>query len=269
MDLQLTGKRALVTGASSGTGTAIARTLAREGALVVCHGRDPERTERVARGIRESGGNAAVVLGSLSSQEGADGIARDALSAFGGLEILVNNAGAIGHYQSWDETTEETWAQFYDGVVIVILRMVKALLPHLRSVGWGRVVNIASAQGGQPFAMMPDYAAAKLAVLNLSKSLSKELDRTGVAVNTVSPGIIATDTIRTRLTEAARREGRSTAWEDVEDHTIRTELDNPTGRMARPEEVADLVAFLCSPRAGYINGASIRIDGGSNVTVGP
>jgi len=114
-----------------------------------------------------------------------------------------------------------------------------------------------------------EKASAKLAVLNLSKSLSKELDRTGVTVNTVSPGIIATETIRERLTEAAAQEGRSTKWEDVEDHTIRTELDNPTGRMARPEEVADLVAFLCSPRAGYVNGANVRIDGGSNVTVGP
>jgi len=223
----------------------------------------------VAEEIRKSGGNAKSVLGSLSKHEGADGIAQEALSAFGGLEILVNNAGAIGHYQTWDDTTEETWAEFYDGVVVVIFRMVKALLPHLRSLEWGRVVNIASAQGGQPFAMMPDYAAAKLAVLNLSKSLSKELDRTGVTVNTVSPGIIATDTIRQRLTEAARREGRSTRWEDVEDHTIRTELDNPTGRMARPEEVADLVAFLCSPRAGYVNGTNVRVDGGSNVTVGP
>jgi NAD(P)-dependent dehydrogenase (short-subunit alcohol dehydrogenase family) len=269
MDLRLDEKRALVTGATAGTGVAIAKALAAEGASVVVHGRNAQRAEKVAGEIRGDGGKAAVVLGDLGGQEGANEVAERALAAFGGLEILVNNAGAIGHYQSWDDTTEETWAEFYDGVAIVIFRMVKALLPHLRSVGWGRVVNIASAQGGQPFAMMPDYAAAKLAVLNLSKSLSKELDRTGVTVNTVSPGIIATETIRERLTEAARREGRSTRWKDVEDHTIRTELDNPTGRMARPGEVADLVAFLCSPRAGYINGANVRIDGGSNVTVGP
>jgi NAD(P)-dependent dehydrogenase (short-subunit alcohol dehydrogenase family) len=147
--------------------------------------------------------------------------------------------------------------------------MVKALLPHLLGQSWGRIINIASAQSGQPFAMMPDYAAAKCAILNLTKSLSKRFDRTGVTVNVVSPGIIVTETIRKRMTEAAAGEGRSPRWEDIERHVLETELNNATGRLASPEDVAHLVTFLASPLAGYINGTNIRIDGGSNLTINP
>jgi NAD(P)-dependent dehydrogenase (short-subunit alcohol dehydrogenase family) len=117
--------------------------------------------------------------------------------------------------------------------------------------------------------MMPDYAAAKCAVLNLTKSLSKRFDRTGVTVNVVSPGIIVTETIRKRMTEAAAGEGRSPRWEDIERHVLETELNNATGRLASPEDVAHLVTFLASPLAGYINGTNIRIDGGSNLTINP
>lgn len=269
MDLQLKDKVALVTGSTAETGAEIARRLAEEGARVIVHGRDRDGAERVAASIRGGGGVAAVVLGDLGEDRAAADVARDAIAAFGGLDILVNNAGAIGHYERWDGTSADDWAKMYDGVVLVVVRLVNQLLPHLETRGWGRVVTIASAQGGQPFAMMPDYAAAKLALLNLTVSLSKRLDRTGVNVNAVSPGIIATGQIRERLTEAARKEGRATAWPDVERHTLETELNNPTGRLARPGDVADVVAFLCSPRAGYINGANIRVDGGSNITIQP
>ncbi len=269
MDLQLDGKRALVTGASAGTGSAIAKMLAAEGAAVVVHGRDRERSEAVAEEIRSEGGKAAVVLGDLSTQDGADQVAIDALDAFGGVDILVNNAGLIGSYESWDDTTDEDWAHMYDGVVIVLVRLIKALKEHMRESGWGRIVNIASAQSAQPFGMMPDYAAAKSAIPNMTKSLSKHLDRSGVTANVVSPGIIVTERIRERMTEAAKQEGRSTEWSDIEEHVLSTELDNPTGRLARPEDVASVVTFLSSPRVGYINGANIRVDGGSILTTQP
>lgn len=267
MDLQLAGKCALVTGSSAGTGSVIAKTLAREGAFVIVHGRDSERAKRTAQEIRADGGQAKVVLGDLSSDKEAQRIAEEAIAAFGGVDILINNAGLIGHYETWDDTTDEDWTKMYDGVVIVIVRLVNALRPHLAELGWGRIINIASAQSKQPFDMMPDYAAAKCAVLNLTKSLSKRFDHTGVTVNVVSPGIIVTDRIRQRMTEAAQKDGRSTDWDKIEEYVLKNELDNPTGRLARPEDVANTVAFLSSPLAGYINGTNIRVDGGSIVSI--
>jgi NAD(P)-dependent dehydrogenase (short-subunit alcohol dehydrogenase family) len=258
-----------VTGSTQGTGAAIAQALAAEGTHVIVHGRNRERAEKVAGQITRQGGKAEIVLGDLSSMAGAVQVAQTAQNAFGGIDILVNNAALIGHYETWDDTSDEDWLRMYEGVVVVIQRMVKALLPHLLSLSWGRIINIASAQSGQPFAMMPDYAAAKCAVLNLTKSLSKRFDRTGVTVNVVSPGIIVTQTIRQRMTEAAQKEGRSTDWDDIERHVLETELNNPTGRLARPGDVAHLVTFLASPLSGYINGTNIRIDGGSNLTINP
>jgi 3-oxoacyl-[acyl-carrier protein] reductase len=267
MDLQLEGKRALITGSNTGTGASIAKTLAREGTYVMVHGRDRDRAEAVATDIRAEGGKAAVVIGDLSSTAGAQQVADNARAAFGGVDILINNAGLIGYYETWDDVDDENWAQMYDGVVLIIVRLVNALKSHMEPLGWGRIINIASAQSLQPFAMMPDYAAAKCAVLNLTKSLSKRFDRTGITVNVVSPGIIVTERIRQRMTEAAAKEGRSTNWNDIEHHVLTTELDNPTGRLARPEDVANMVTFLSSPLADYINGTNIRIDGGSIITL--
>ncbi|GAP98016.1 SDR family NAD(P)-dependent oxidoreductase [Leptolyngbya sp. NIES-2104] len=267
MDLKLAGKRALVTGASSGTGAIIAKTLAQEGAFVIVHGRNLERTEAVTSEIRAAGGKAETVLGDLSTQDSTDHIAQSALQAFGGIDILINNAALIGHYETWEDVGADDWAQMYDGVVLVIVRLVSALRSHLETQGWGRIINIASAQSLQPFAMMPDYAAAKCAVLNLTKSLSKRFDRTGVTVNVVSPGIIVTEQIRQRLTEAAEKEGRTTEWSAIEQHVLTTELDNPTGRLAQPEDVANVVTFLSSPLADYINGTNVRVDGGSILTI--
>lgn len=269
MDLQLTGKRALVTGASAGTGAAIARLLAAEGAEVVVHGRDPRRSQDVAKVITDDGGRCAVVLGDLSTQDGADRVAREAIAAFGSVDVLVNNAGLIGNYEQWNDTTDEDWAAMYDGVVLVVVRLVQALREHMVGNGWGRVITISSAQSGQPFAMMPDYSTAKGALHTMNKSLSKQLDRTGVTANVISPGIIVTDRIQERMTEAAGHDGRSTNWDDIENHVLTTELDNPTGRLARPDDVAYAVTMLASPRADHINGANLRVDGGSTIAINP
>lgn len=161
MDLKLTDKRALVTGSSSGTGAASAKTLAREGVHVIVHGRNRDRAEAVAAEIQAEGGKAAVVIGDLSTTDVAQQVAADALQSFGGIDILINNAGLIGHYETWDDVNDQDWAKMYDGVVLVIVRLVNALKPHLEPLGWGRIINIASAQSIQPFAMMSDYAAAK------------------------------------------------------------------------------------------------------------
>ena len=151
----------------------------------------------------------------------------------------------------------------------MVVRLVQELRNHLVDNGWGRIVTISSAQSGQPFAMMPHSSSAKGALQTMNTSRSKQLDRTGVTANLVSPGIVATDRIRERMTEAAAADGRSTVWKDIEQHVLTTELDNPTGRLAHPDDVAYAVAMLCSPRADHINGANLRVDGGSTVTINP
>ena len=137
----------------------------------------------------------------------------------------------------------------------------------MRSAGWGRIVQIGTGEAVNPFPTMPDYAATKAALLNLTVSLAKHLDRTGITVNTVSPGIIVTPGMQDFYRLEAARRGWGQDWPAIEAGVLAGILDNPTGRLGRPEEVADLVAFVTSPLAGYINGANLRIDGGSTAVV--
>jgi NAD(P)-dependent dehydrogenase (short-subunit alcohol dehydrogenase family) len=136
----------------------------------------------------------------------------------------------------------------------------------MRASSWGRIVQIGTGEGVNPFPTMPDYAASK-AALNLTASLAKHLDRTGITVNTVSPGIVVTPGVREFYRLEARRRGWGEDWPGIEAGVPTEVLDNPTGRLGRPEEVADFVAFVASPRADYINGANLRIDGGSTAVV--
>jgi len=137
----------------------------------------------------------------------------------------------------------------------------------MRASGWGRIVQIGTGEAVNPFPAMPDYAASKAALLNLTASLAKHLDRTGITVNTVSPGIVVTPGVREFYRLEAGRRGWGEDWPAIEAGVLTEVLDNPTGRLGRPEEVADLVAFVASPLAGYINGANLRIDGGSTAVV--
>jgi 3-oxoacyl-[acyl-carrier protein] reductase len=128
-------------------------------------------------------------------------------------------------------------------------------------------VQIGTGEAVNPFPVMPDYAASKAALLNLTASLAKHLDRTGITVNTVSPGIVVTPGVREFYRLEAGRRGWDADWPTIEAGVLTEVLDNPTGRLGRPQEVADLVAFVASPLAGYINGANLRIDGGSTAVV--
>jgi NAD(P)-dependent dehydrogenase (short-subunit alcohol dehydrogenase family) len=267
MDLGLNGKVAVVTGSTSGAGMTIARTLATEGARIIVHGRKRDAGQALVAEIEGSGGSAKLVLADLLDDDAMPAFGEEAIAAFGHVDILVCNAGRIGYYEGWDNVGAADWRAMYDGVALTVVRPINALRQHMAGLGWGRIVTIASAQGKQPFAMMPDYAVAKSAVIALTKSLSKALDRTGVLVNCISPGIIVTDFIRQRLMEAAEKDGRSTEWAHVEEWVLRHELDNPTGRLARPQDVADAVAFLASERAAYINGTNLMVDGGSVQTI--
>jgi 3-oxoacyl-[acyl-carrier protein] reductase len=137
----------------------------------------------------------------------------------------------------------------------------------MRASGWGRVIQIGTGEAVNPFPFMPDYAASKAALVNLTVSLAKHLDRTGITVNTVSPGIVVTPGVEAFYRAEAARRGWGEDWTGIEARILSEILANPTGRLGRPEEVASLVAFVASPLAGYINGANLRIDGGSTAVI--
>jgi 3-oxoacyl-[acyl-carrier protein] reductase len=260
MDLRLSGKRALVTGSSSGIGEAIAKLLAVEGVAVVVHGRDEGRANAVAETIRGTGGRAEVALGDLATDAGADAVAAAALAG-GPIDILVNNAGVLP-FSSWQDAPA-TSAETYNTNVISGVRMIQRLVPQMRERHWGRVIQIGGGLAQQPGPAGPNYNASLAARHNLAVSLARELKDTGVTSNIVAPGAILTEEGRTRLTHLASTQGWGETWEEIERHAAQSFAPNDVGRLGRPEEIAAAVAFLSSPVADYISGATIRVDGGT------
>ncbi|MFD2641009.1 SDR family NAD(P)-dependent oxidoreductase [Pseudomonas japonica] len=261
MDLQLAGKRALVTGSNSGIGRAIALTLAAEGVEVVVHGRRRPESEAVVSAIREAGGKAALACGDLVSDEQARDVAEVALAAFGGIDILVANAGAFPPTPVLDSEAND-WLKLYDQNVGSAIRLVRLLAPAMIDRGWGRIITLGSIAATRPFANFGAYAATKAACVSLAVTFAKEFGGTGVTSNCISPGDVLTPAAEQHWQSVAQKNAWEGDWQAIESK-IATEI-SPTlvGRLGRPHEVADLVAFVSSPKAAYINGANLRIDGG-------
>ena len=265
MDLRLAGKRALVTGSSSGIGEAIVKLLVAEGVAVVVHGRNESRANAVAREIRAGGGSAEVATGDLTTDAGADAVAVAALAS-GPIDILVNNAGVVtgdNGFLSWTDATAALWAEAYNTNVISGVRMIQRLVPQMRERHWGRVVQIGGGLSQQPQATGPYYNATLAARHNLAVSLARELKDTGVTSNVVAPGAVFSEKIRTPLKHFAEAQGWGETWEEIERNATQNIAPNDVGRFARPEEIAAAVVYLASPIADYVSGATIRVDGGT------
>lgn len=262
---KLAGKTALVTGASGGIGAATALRLAAEGAAVVCHGRNEARTNAAADAVRAAGGTAHVVIGELSGDAGAAAIIDATRAAAGDVDILVNNAGgesAGGGMSPWFSTTADDWLATYDSNVGSMIRLIHAFTPAMKDKGWGRLIQLSSGVVDVSMPIIPDYQGAKAAIRNLTKSLSKALGGTGITANSVSPGFVLTDTNRKWVVAMAEKSGVTDGWEAIERWAVKKFVPNHIGRLGRPEDIANAIAFLADPVTDFVNGTDILVDGG-------
>lgn len=266
MDLQIKGKRALVTGSSSGIGESIAKVLANEGVHVMVHGRNEKELSRVVDEIKKAGGKAAKVQGDLRTDKEAKKVAETTVKELGGIDILVNNAGAFP-VRGWSNTSPQDWLDLYNQNVVSAVRLIMEFLPIMRKQKYGRFIQFGSIVGTQPFAQETDYAVTKSAHIVISVSLAKELAGTGVTANTISPGPILTPGVEEFFRKIASEKGWGTKWDEIEANMIKEFIPNPSNRLGKPEEIAATVAFIASPLAGYINGANIRVDGGGCLSI--
>ena len=238
MDLYLKGRRALVTGSSSGIGEAIAHMLAEEGAVVVVHGRNRERAEKVAADINAAG----VAIGDLSTDEGAAAVHSAAVAALGGnIEILINNAGGSSTGNTSRPPLDigiADWVSNYNANALGSVRMVHLAVPDMVAATFGRVINVSSAVAIQPNNLGTDYSAAKAALNNFTVSLAGSLKGVGVTVNTVTPGVIMVDGLirfaRTRYNDPEM------SFEEIAQRLAGEKVFDlpPVGRLGLPEEVA-------------------------------
>lgn len=268
MDLGLAGKRALVTGSSSGIGEGIAKTLAAQGVSVVVHGRNAERVASVVDEINQSRGAAGSVIGDLGTEEGAAVVAQAAASEFGGIDILVNNAGGSSEteVQSWFELPVSEWAVTYQRNVLSAGYLIHALAPAMKEHGWGRIIQIASAAGIIPTSGQPDYGPSKAAMINMSMGLSKALAGTGVTVNTVMPGMIMTQGLRDFLGAFAERRGWGSDLDRAAQYVLKG-TGQTVHRIGQVDDVAYAVAMLASPKSDFFNGMNLHVDGGGTSSI--
>lgn len=245
MDLQLTGKTALVTGASVGIGRAIAKALAAEGVRVAVSARRMEKLEELAGEIVAAGGAQPVLIHSdLYEADAAQQLARAAVEGLGGVDILVNNAGGSRSFKEL-HVDEEAWQEAITLNFHRPRQVADALIDQMIARRWGRIINIT---GKSEPEHINGAFCAKAGMHSWAKGLSRMVGKHGITVNCIPPGRIHSEQIYRNYTPEYR------AWQS--EHEI------PVGRYGEPEELADLVAFLASPRAGYISGAVIPVDGG-------
>ncbi|GAB2731190.1 oxidoreductase [Kitasatospora kifunensis] len=249
-DLGLHGARAVVTGGTRGVGAATVRRLTAAGAHVVAVARNQAP---VPTGVR-------LVTADLTTADGVAAAAMAALDHLGGIDVLVDNAGRNTQVPDGVlAATDDDWQANLDANLLSVVRLDRALVPHMTAQGHGAVVHVSSNAARYPQPNGAPYAAAKAALNAYSKSLALACGPHGVRVTAVMPGVIETDAVEASLRQAAERTGR-----DLE--AIRKEfhqrLAAPLGRPGQPEEAAELIAFLASPRASYLTGIAVSVDGG-------
>ena len=262
MDLGLKGKAALVGGSSKGIGRAIAIGLAREGCNVCVCARDNAALAETAHVIRsETDAEVFSLVCDLARYEDIKRVVQETANTFGRLDVLVNNAGGprTGTFDDMDETD---WLNAINQNLMSAIRTTREALPYLRRSGGGRIINITSIAVKTPIDRLILSNTARLGLVGMAKTLSRELAPEGITVNNVCPGNIATERLIALIEERAQADGIS-----MEEAIAIEERRVPMGHLGDPEDVANLVVFLASTRAHYITGTTIQVDGGSTIAV--
>jgi NAD(P)-dependent dehydrogenase (short-subunit alcohol dehydrogenase family) len=257
MDLKLNGKRALVTGSTGGIGFAIAQGLAREGADVVVNGRSEAKVrDAVARLAAATGGSVTGVAADLGGPEGAERLVKE----LGAVDILINNVG-IFEPKPFLEISDADWLRFFETNVMSGVRLSRALLPAMLKRNWGRIIFISSESGVQIPPEMVHYGMTKTAQLAVSRGIAESVAGTGVTVNAVLPGPTRSEGVVEFLAKMAADQGV-----ELEGHERAfIKANRPSSliqRFAEPEEVANVVVYLCGEPASATTGAALRVDGG-------
>lgn len=261
MDLGLNGKIAVITGGDSGIGKATAKLLAREGAKVAVIDKTSETLQQAAEEIGKHG-EALAIQADLTKLAEVKNAQHQILDRFGTVHILVHAAGITGATGDFLQLSDEQWYETIDVDLMAAVRTCRAFIPAMRQAGWGRVILISSEDAVQPYPEEMPYCACKAAVLNFAKALSKAYAKDGVLVNTVSPAFIATPMTDAMMEKQSNQMGVSfdeAIAKFLEQNRPHLQLN----RRGKPEEVADVIAFLCSERSSFVLGANWRVDGGS------
>lgn len=259
MDLGITGRVALITGGSKGLGFATARALAAAGCRLALVARTQADLEKAAAVLgRDAGAEVVAFPADLSDPAAPRRVVDAALQRFGRVDILVNSAGAAPP-GSLEQLTEEQLDNALRLKLFGYMRMIRAVLPGMRARKWGRIINIGGMAGRSPGAGGVAVGLNNIGIATMTKSVADAAARDGILVNIVDPGPIATERQEVLVRGIAEKEGRSV-------EAVKAERDQkvPLGRIGKPEEVGDLIAFLASERAGFITGTSIAVDGGGN-----
>jgi 3-oxoacyl-[acyl-carrier protein] reductase len=261
MDMGLEGRACVVTGASRGIGLAVAERLCGEGALVVLVARSAQPLADAVSRCSAAGGEAEALVLDITEPDAGERMVAAASERFGGLDVLVNNAGTAKR-RALADVTDEEWNAAFQLNVMAPMRAMRAALPAMAERGWGRVVNVCSSAGKRPTLGTPEYSVAKAAELSLSRLFADAYAAQGVLVNAICPGPVRSELWMAPgglLDQAMETGGHASREEALE----AVGAGRPIGRLAEVAEIADAIVFLCSERASYVSGAAWSVDGGS------
>ena len=259
---RLSGKNAIVTGATSGIGEAIARLLSAEGATVAVIGRRKDEGEKVVLGIGNEGGKAFYVEADVSNPKLVENMIKLCVAKFSKIDILVNNAGVTTGNVPIEYLSEEDWDKVMNTNAKGTFLCSKAVIPHMKN-GGGSIVNISSVGGLKSYVGGSAYSSSKAAVIMLTKTTATEYGKYGIRANCICPGSTDTEMFEEGIKSGLARSGaQNVSFEQIVGNITR---GIPLGRLGTPKDMANMVVFLASEEAAYINGAVIVVDGGQSV----